>query len=91
VLEAFLLIGVTRRRIRQNLGWALAYNAIAIPLAATGMLSPLVAAAAMSASSLLVVMNAARPLLGKDLFEGEGEDEGGERPAPVPGAPSSAR
>ena len=91
VLEAFLLIGVTRRRIRQNLGWALAYNAIAIPLAATGMLSPLVAAVAMSASSILVVMNAARPILGKDPFEGEGEDEGGERPAPVPGAPSSAR
>ncbi len=89
VLEAFLLIGVTRRRIRQNLGWALAYNAIAIPLAATGMLSPLVAAVAMSASSILVVMNAARPILGKDPFEGEGEDVGGERPAPVPGAPSS--
>jgi Cu2+-exporting ATPase len=88
VLEAFLLIGVTRRRIRQNLCWALAYNAIAIPLAATGLLSPLVAAVAMSASSILVVMNAARPILGKDPFEGE--DEGGERPAPVPGAPSSA-
>ncbi|PKO72530.1 MAG: heavy metal translocating P-type ATPase [Betaproteobacteria bacterium HGW-Betaproteobacteria-14] len=87
VLEAFLLIGVTRRRIRQNLGWALAYNAIAIPLAATGMLSPLVAAAAMSASSILVVANAARPILGKDPFEGEGD----ERPAPVPGAHSSAR
>jgi hypothetical protein len=55
------------------------------------MLSPLVAAAAMSASSILVVMNAARPILGKDPFEGEGEDEGGEHPAPVPGAPSSAR
>ena len=93
VLEAFLLIGVTRRRIRQNLGWALGYNAIAIPLAATGMLSPLVAAVAMSLSSILVVINAARPILGKDPFEGEGEgeDEGGERPAPVPGAPSSAR
>ncbi|MCL4724074.1 MAG: hypothetical protein KJZ90_07365, partial [Rhodocyclaceae bacterium] len=88
-----LLIGVTRRRIRQNLGWALGYNAIAIPLAATGMLSPLVAAVAMSLSSILVVINAARPILGKDPFEGEGEgeDEGGERPAPVPGAPSSAR
>jgi len=91
VLEAFLLIDVTRRRIRQNLCWALAYNAIAIPLAATGMLSPLVAAVAMSASSILVVVNAARPLLGKDPFEGEGEGEGGERPEPVPGAPSSAR
>ncbi|MDL1891023.1 hypothetical protein FBQ96_15880, partial [Nitrospirales bacterium NOB] len=74
-----------------NLGWALAYNAIAIPLAATGMLSPLVAAVAMSASSILVVMNAARPILGKDPFEGEGEDEAGEHPSPAPGAPSSAR
>ncbi len=91
VLEAFLLIGVTRRRIRQNLGWALGYNAIAIPLAATGMLSPLVAAVAMSLSSILVVINAARPILGKDPFEGEGEDEGGERPAPVPGAFPSVR
>jgi hypothetical protein len=43
----------------------------------------------MSASSILVVANAARPLLGKDPFEGESEDEGGEHPAPVPGAPSS--
>lgn len=90
VLEAFLLIGVTRRRIRQNLGWALAYNAIAIPLAATGLLSPLVAAVAMSVSSLLVVANAARPILGKDPFEGEDEGEGDRRPEPVPGLPSSA-
>ena len=87
VLEAFLLIDNTRRRIRQNLGWALAYNAIAIPLAAIGMLSPLVAAVAMSASSLFVVANAARPVLGKDPFEGEGEGD----PDPVPDAPSSAR
>lgn len=76
VLEAFLLIDVTRRRIRQNLGWALAYNAIAIPLAAAGLLSPLVAAVAMSVSSILVVINAARPILGKDLFEDEGEVAG---------------
>jgi Cu2+-exporting ATPase len=50
----------TFRVIRQNLTWALAYNAIAIPLAATGHLTPLVAAVGMSASSILVVANASR-------------------------------
>lgn len=66
VFDAFELIGTTRRRIRQNLGWALAYNAIAIPLAMTGFLNPLFAALAMAASSLLVVMNATRPILRDD-------------------------
>jgi Cu2+-exporting ATPase len=59
---AFALQAARRafRVIRQNLAWALAYNALAIPLAATGHLSPLVAAAGMSASSLIVVSNAWR-------------------------------
>ena len=52
----------TLRVIRQNLGWAFAYNAIAIPLAATGQLTPFAAALGMSASSLLVVANASRLL-----------------------------
>jgi P-type Cu2+ transporter len=50
----------TFRVVRENLGWALVYNAVAIPLAALGFLSPLAAAAGMSASSLAVVVNAAR-------------------------------
>ena len=50
----------TLRVIRQNLGWAFGYNAIAIPLAATGHLTPLAAALGMSVSSLLVVANALR-------------------------------
>ena len=50
------------RRVRQNIGWALAYNAIALPLAAAGMIGPWEAALAMGASSLTVLLNALRPL-----------------------------
>ncbi|MFZ5562286.1 MAG: heavy metal translocating P-type ATPase [Pseudomonadota bacterium] len=48
------------RLIRQNLGWALAYNLAVLPLAALGVLPPWAAALGMSASSLLVVGNALR-------------------------------
>ena len=60
VADAFGSARRTRRVIRQNLGWALAYNAVAIPLAVAGLVSPLVAAVGMSLSSLLVVGNAMR-------------------------------
>ncbi|HWD37129.1 MAG TPA: hypothetical protein VG840_13275, partial [Casimicrobiaceae bacterium] len=50
----------TFRIVRENLAWALVYNAVAIPLAAIGWLTPLAAAAGMSASSLAVVLNAWR-------------------------------
>jgi len=53
----------TRRRIRGNVGWALVYNAVAIPLAVAGLLNPLLAAVAMATSSLLVAANSARPIL----------------------------
>ena len=46
--------------IRQNLSWALAYNAVALPLAVAGHIAPWMAAIGMSASSLLVVLNALR-------------------------------
>jgi Cu2+-exporting ATPase len=50
----------TRRIMIQNLFWALFYNLLALPLAATGMVPPWGAATGMSFSSLLVVLNATR-------------------------------
>lgn len=58
----FRLAKRTRRRLRQNLGWAFLYNGIAIPLAIAGALNPLFAALAMASSSLLVVGNSARAM-----------------------------
>jgi Cu2+-exporting ATPase len=50
----------TLRVIRQNLGWALVYNLVAVPLAAGGWVAPWMAAIGMSSSSLVVVLNALR-------------------------------
>jgi len=58
--QALNLARKTQAIIRQNLGWALIYNLIALPLAATGMIAPYMAAIGMSASSLVVVGNALR-------------------------------
>jgi len=62
VPEIFSITATTRRRIRENLGWAFLYNAVAVPLAVAGALNPLFAALAMSASSLLVVANSSRSM-----------------------------
>lgn len=63
--EAVALAHRTMHIVRQNLGWAIGYNALAVPLAAAGMLPPWLAALGMSASSLLVTFNALR--LGRSM------------------------
>ena len=60
VADAVLLARATRTIIRQNLAWAFGYNLILVPLAAAGVLPPVLAAAAMATSSVTVVGNALR-------------------------------
>ena len=60
IADAIVHARRTFRVVRQNLAWAFAYNVVAIPAAAFGHVTPLVAAVGMSVSSLLVVGNAMR-------------------------------
>ena len=60
VPDAIALARAARRTIRRNLAWAFGYNVAAVPLAAAGFLNPLIAAAAMTMSSVLVVANSLR-------------------------------
>ena len=57
------MVALARRAravVRQNLAWALAYNIVALPLAASGHVPPWMAALGMAGSSLLVTLNALR-------------------------------
>ncbi len=60
LLEAVRQARASLLVIRQNLAWAFAYNVVAVPLAACGYVSPLVAGIGMAASSTVVVTNALR-------------------------------
>jgi Cu2+-exporting ATPase len=91
--EGVALARKTQHIIRQNLGWALGYNLIAIPAAALGYVTPWLAGIGMSVSSLLVVLNALRlsdfkpiPVKGSGL---RGQGSGDERPQAAPLLPES--
>jgi Cu+-exporting ATPase len=58
VADAIAVSTRTYRKIRQNLGWAFVYNVVGIPVAALGLLNPVLAGAAMALSSVSVVSNA---------------------------------
>jgi Cu2+-exporting ATPase len=69
ILGAMEVARRAMRLVRQNVAWAIAYNAVALPLAAVGSIGPWEAALAMGASSLIVLLNALRPLTAEPTWK----------------------
>jgi len=83
VADAIDISRRTRAKIQQGLFWAFVYNVLGIPLAALGMLSPVVAGAAMAFSSLSVVTNALLLRRWKGAADVQATPAPGEQPRPV--------
>jgi Cu2+-exporting ATPase len=68
VVEAIKTAREARRRALENFGFSALYNLVAAPAAMLGLINPFIAALAMSGSSLIVLLNAARPRLPTSLL-----------------------
>ncbi|KOV71440.1 carbonate dehydratase [Streptomyces sp. AS58] len=93
--DAVLLARRTLSTIHANLMWAFGYNAVTVPLAMVGLLNPMLAAAAMSASSVLVVGNSLRlrawqPSPARGRRPAATGPTPGNRPSPVPSPAGSS-
>jgi Cu+-exporting ATPase len=85
--DAIRLSRATLRTIKQNLVWAFGYNVAALPLAAAGLLNPVIAGAAMALSSFSVVANALRLRRFQAERNGVPALDVAERSRPRPAAP----